>query len=199
MPPDPPPTDAAVPAAGDAPAARSQNLVDAGLDAMAEQIRLLARQRATGELAALRRLDPERPDAGAFFRLLARSVPEPLASIELLSRWGLAAWAMAQMPEALVRGSLGQALAKGSSVMSEARVNRLLATRGSGFRIQVRRMVRILAAVGAPLPYRQLGRLVLDEGRDERWAEVLRLSIARDYWRARRRDSNATTAQGDEA
>jgi CRISPR system Cascade subunit CasB len=84
--------------------------------------------------------------------------------------------------------------------LSEARVNRLLAARGAAFRAQVRRAARILAGAGVPLPYRELGLLVLAERRQEQVAERLRLGIARDYWRTRPRErdeSNENLPKGD--
>jgi CRISPR type I-E-associated protein CasB/Cse2 len=160
----------------------SQASIDAALRDIARHFHRLTGQQATGELAALRRLDPDHPQDGAFFRLLAASVPEPLARGELLTRWGLIVWAMAQMPDELSVRSLGQALAP---VMSEARVNRLLASRGAAFRAQVRCAVRILTTGGVGLPYRELGQLIFTEGRREPLAEEMRLAIARDYWRTR--------------
>lgn len=160
---------------------------------MSEYFRRLYSQCATGELAALRRLDPDRPAAGAFFRLLANEVPESLARPELRRRWGLVVWAMAQSPDALSERPLEQALAQpvgaGSPVISEARVNRLLAARGVTFRAQLRLIVRMLTSAGVPLPYRDLARFVFAESRDERTAEELRLRIARDYWRTRPREN----------
>lgn len=47
------------------------------LDKMAGEIRRLYASKATGDLAALRRLDPDHPSTQALHRLLALAVPEP--------------------------------------------------------------------------------------------------------------------------
>lgn len=176
---------------------------EATLNRLAGAIRSLARQRATGDLAALRRLDPDKPDAGAFFRVLASATRGPATDLDSLPRWALAAWAFAQAvasgPEKLGGDSLGRALA--NAEVSEARVNRLLAARDGAFRYQMQRMVRILAGAGERLPVLDLGLLVLADSRDEKLAEHLRRKIARDYWHTRPRKAAAPdidTTGGDD-
>jgi hypothetical protein len=57
------------------------------LDKMAGEIRRLHVSGAAGDLAALRRMDPDHPSAPALHRLLARTVAKPLVSnIELIRR-----------------------------------------------------------------------------------------------------------------
>lgn len=137
---------------------------------------------ATGDLAALRRLNPDRPRAGAFFRLMALAPGDPLERPgDRFGRWGLVVWMLAQTPGARSGRPLGAALADAD--FSEVRMNRLLAARGDGFRAQVRRLVRFVAHKSSGAPYRELGELILCEGVHETRAERLRLSIARDYWR----------------
>lgn len=170
------------------------------LERLAKGIQLLARRRATGDLAMLRRLDPDMPEGGAFFRVLAGATLGRPPAIDSLPRWALAAWAFAHGPERLeLRGSLGRALAEAK--VSEARVNRLLAARGGAFRYQMQRMVRILTHAGQRLPVLDVGLLVLMDGRDEKAAEQQRRRIARDYWYARPREATAPdtdTTGGDE-
>ncbi len=153
------------------------------LDWLARAVDRLDERGATGDLAALRRLDPDRPDAGAFFRLMALAPGDPLDGPgDRFRRWGLVVWMLAQTPGRRSDQGLGDTLAEAG--FSEVRMNRLLAARGDGFRAQARRMLRFLAHKAGAVPYRELGMLILCEGRNEDWAESLRLKIARDYWRS---------------
>jgi len=153
------------------------------LDWLARGIDRLDERGATGDLATLRRLDPDRPNAGAFFRLMALAPGDPLDWPEdRFGSWGLVVWMLAQSPGGRSDRTLGAALAEAS--FSEVRMNRLLAARGDGFRAQVRHMVRFLAQKSGAVPYRELGELILCEGDRETRAERLRLKIARDYWRS---------------
>lgn len=77
---------------------------------------------------------------------------------------------------------------------SEARLSKLLTTRGDGLRHQVARLSRFLRAKGAmPLDLRPLARLVLSEGCFEREAERARLDIARSYYAAADRAAREET------
>jgi CRISPR system Cascade subunit CasB len=166
-----------------APRTDADTSTEATLERLAGGVRRLARQRATGDLAALRRLDPDHPEAGAFYRVLAGATRGPGPELDTLPRWALATWAFAQNPEKLGGNSLGRSL--GDAEISESRVNRLLAARGCAFRYQMRSVVRILIDKSAWLPVHDVGLLVLAEGRDEKTADELRMKIARDYWRTR--------------
>jgi len=165
---------------------------------LAGAIDRLAEHAATADLAALRRLDPDRPRAGAFFRLMALAPSDPLAGAgDRFARWGLVVWMLAQTPGRRADRPLGAALAEAD--FSEVRMNRLLAARGDGFRAQLRRAVRFLAQRSGGVPYRELGELILCEGHRETRAERLRLRIARDYWRsegARETDRTEATQAG---
>lgn len=165
------------------PASRNGGEVARILDWLARGIDRLDERGATGDLAALRRLDPDQPSAGAFFRLMALAPDNPLGGPgDRFRRWGLVAWMLAQTPARRGDRALGAALAEAG--FSEMRMNRLLAARGDGFRAQARRMVRFLAQKAGAVPYRELGELILCEGDRETRAERLRMKIARDYWRS---------------
>lgn len=159
------------------------------IEAFADEIRLLARKDRRGDLASLRRLDPERPDAAAFFRIVVTVAPE--AGPDSMRRYARLVQILALNPDALKPGRLGNALA--AADVSEGRVLKLLAARGPALARQLHLIARRLANAGA-LPYRQLATLVL-ESDDSPRAEDVRLSIARDYWRALDRGAAGATPQ----
>ena len=148
------------------------------IEAFADEIRLLAKREQRGDLASLRRLDPEQPDAIAFFRIAAKIVPE--AGPDRLRRYARLVQMLALKPDALKPGRLGSELA--AAGVSEARVQKLLAARGPALARQLFLVARRLGDDGI-LPYRQLAELVLEPDDSPR-ADDVRLRIARDYWRA---------------
>ena len=161
------------------------------LDQMAAEVRRLRASGATGDLAALRRLDPKRPTAPALHRLLARAVDEQLVgNMDMVKRWARVAQLMAMGPDDLRAENLGQVLAALS--FSEARLSALLNAHGSTLRDLVSRTARRIAVSEEPLPYRSLCRLVLLDGRPEHEeaAEELRIHISTKYQRALRAQSN---------
>jgi CRISPR system Cascade subunit CasB len=138
-----------------------------------------------GDLAALRRLDPDRANAPDFWRLLASAVPpERIHGPEDERRWALIIHAMALMVpnhhDANAR--VGRALFEAG--YSEQRLGRLLDARGAQFRALVPRLCRQLAHKAQPLDWRELGRLILAADRNEEKAETIRLAIARAYYGA---------------
>ena len=157
------------------------------LDGMAAEVRRLYASKATGDLAALRRLDPDHPNAPALHRLLARAVHEPLiGNIDMLRRWARAAQLMAMRPDALRVEGLGETFV--AIGLSEARLSALLNAHGSTLRDLISRIARRIAVSQEPLPYRALCRLLLLDGRPEHdlAAEELRIRISANYQRALR-------------
>lgn len=147
------------------------------VEPLANGVRALEAADRRGDLAELRRMDPDRPDAPAFFRILVRHHPN--ADPDLARRCARVVRILALRPEALAPGSLGQAMAEHG--VSEARVQKLLSARGGALASQIALIARRLAGEGA-LPYRALSRLLLLHDDDEA-AESIRLEIARDYFR----------------
>lgn len=151
-----------------------------------------------GDLAALRRMDPDRPGTTAvFWSLVMRHVPEDLRRDEAaVARWALVLHGMALMApdhhqaRALQGGrleSVGAAL-RGPDperpIYAESRLARLLSARGAMFRALVPRLCRQMKAADRPLPWEELAELVLAEGHDEGRAERCRERIAAAYYRA---------------
>lgn len=152
-----------------------------------------------GDLAALRRMDPESPDAAAFWRLTTRY--DVLRGAESERRWGLVLHGIALMTRtagddamgrsAHVRGlPVGRALFSGgdasrtTALYSESRFNRLLTARGAMLRTLLARMFRMMAAADVRFDWYQMSELILSEG--DR-AEGIRRTIARDYYWAENR------------
>jgi CRISPR system Cascade subunit CasB len=133
-----------------------------------------------GDLAELRRMDADAPDAPAFFRILAKVAPE--ASPETMRKLALVAQILALEPQLPSAGEdtrpIGLGLAMERADISESRVQRLLSARDAALRDQVRLIGRRLANAGF-MPWRDLANLILDH--DDR-LDDLRLRIARDYW-----------------
>jgi CRISPR system Cascade subunit CasB len=144
---------------------------------LCNEVRRLAEAEQRGDLAELRRLDPNQPGAPAFFRILARVAPE--AGGETMRRYAHFLRILALKPEALSGDRLGAVMAKAG--VSESRVQRLLTARGETMRDQLRLIARRLANSGN-LPWRGFADLLLTK--DDKQAENKRLIIARDYWRA---------------
>jgi CRISPR system Cascade subunit CasB len=142
----------------------------------------------TGPLAELRRLDPKQgaPNAPALHRLLARYVPDDWLGGDAMHRWTLLVHLLALAAPDQHRGgpSLGAALF--AAGYSEGRLTRLLEARGAEFDVVLPRMVRFLVAKGESLNPYELSRLVLRGG-----GEAERLRIARDYYRAEAKPSDA--------
>lgn len=158
------------------------------LGAVAQEFRRLVAANARAELAALRRMDPDRPTTGALFRLLARAGIAEMG-LDRLQRWACAVHIMAQRPDRLRPGNLGQSLA--AIGFTEQRLDMLLNARGNTLRDLARRTARRLANSEEAMPYRELCRLVLLDGRPDREqeAEELRIRIAQSFQRASRQNN----------
>lgn len=160
-----------------------------------------------GELAALRRMDPDRADAAVFWRLLAR---EGLLNHggDAECKWGLILHGIALMTPTGARGSsvrtahdgympVGRALFLGgdsqrtAGFYSETRLNRLLTARGPMQRTLLARMFRMLASAGVSIDWREMAQFILNDG-DEEIAEEGRRRIARHYYQAERRNTQAS-------
>lgn len=163
-----------------------------------------------GGLAGLRRMDPDTPDTGAFWRLMAQE--DLLGNHHIERKWGLVLHGIALMTRTAGnsavsrsahdgRVSVGQALylgaeSKPGGFYSETRLGRLLTARGDMLRVLLARLFRMLAAAGVSFNWREMAVFILSEGYDEDRAERSRRRIARDYYRAERRRARKTETQG---
>ena len=155
-----------------------------------------------GELAALRRMDPNDPPPTAI-RLMARR--GLLGSPDVEEKWALILHGIAIMtrtsgttPQDRTAhdGShskrVGRALFYGDNperseaFYSESRFNRLMSARGAMFRTLLVRMFRMVAAANQPFDWQQMAELILyDEFEGyAATAKRIRQSIAGDYYQA---------------
>jgi hypothetical protein len=163
------------------------------LDALAYLLRGLHAAKATGELAALRRMHRTGTPPQAFFRLVARAGFTEMT--DGVSRWAAAVHVMAQRPDALRTDiRLGEALFRIG--LSEQRLDMLLNARGTTLFDLVRRLSLRLARSEEAMPYRELCQLVIWGDRPEReaQAERQRLEIAQSYQRAAQRKQTSGPA-----
>ena len=153
----------------------------------------------TGDRAALRRLDPDRPNYAGLAVVLRVMRNAGIKIDELgtrrLGRWTLLIHAMALMsgpgksPHVQGKGRSGGVLHAG--FYSESRLMRLLEARGTTRDDLIRRLARFLAAKGLAIDWVALAPLILDD-EDGEDAERARLRIARDYYAAEARDAAQT-------
>lgn len=150
--------------------------------------------------SALRRTAPER-----WSLRLAELMPVLIAAglkVEGMDRDRTARWALLTHMVAVLAGTGGERSHAGGrpagaalhdAGYSEARLAKLLSSRGDALRDQMARLARYLRAAGAvPLDLRPLADLVLFEGRDGARAEAARLRIARSYYAAADRAARPT-------
>ena len=157
-----------------------------------------------GDLAQLRRMDPDNPDAAAFWRLMARQ--GLFRGPEIESKWALIMHGIALMtptnngdgnPRTAHDGytPVGRALFLGgdgqrtTGFYSETRFNRLMTSRGPMMRILLARMFRMLASADVSFNWREMASFILSEGYDDEDAEQSRRRMAREYYQAERRNA----------
>ncbi len=138
-----------------------------------------------GQRAALARLSPEAMRAdqvGALARaLLAAGIDVEGWPAGLWRRWAMISHGIALAGHDGTH-LLGTQLADAG--VSEARVTKLLTSRGDAFDQLLPRVLRLMASRGVAPNWNELGALVLAEGRDEPKAEALRLRIAGRFFSA---------------
>ena len=147
-----------------------------------------------GDLAGLRRMDPDSARPGIFWKLLAEdNLLEHGQIVE--NKWALILHGIALMTptntgEGAARTAhegaipVGRALYSGG--YSEMRFNRLLTAREDMLRTLLARMFRMMAAKDIFFNWREMAQFILNDGYDEEAAEQSRRRIARDYYRAER-------------
>ena len=166
-----------------------------------------------GDLAQLRRMDPDAPDAAAYWRLMAdRGL---LGSSAWEAKWALILHGIALMTR--TSGSevanriahdrhmpVGRALFLGgdagrreSGYYSESRLNRLLTARGPILRTLLARMFRMMAATNQPFNWSEMARFILYQGYNEEQAEQARRRIASEYYQAERRSVQAAASDDE--
>ena len=160
-----------------------------------------------GDLAQLRRMDPDNPDAAVFWRLMARQ--DLFRGYEIEAKWALIMHGIALMtrtnpndgnPRTAHDGytPVGRALFQGgdsqrdTGLYSETRFNRLMTARGPMLRTLLARLFRMLASADVSFNWREMASFILNDGYDEDVAEQARRRIAREYFQAERRHSQGS-------
>ena len=159
-----------------------------------------------GDLAELRRMNPDTPEAAVFWRLMASR--NLLGNPAVEAKWALILHGIALMTPTTGGENrtahngiipVGRALFLGGEVerresgyYSESRLNRLLTARGSILRTLLARLFRMLAAANQPFNWSEMARFILNDGYNEERADEARIKIAREYYRAEQRRSSST-------
>ena len=144
---------------------------------------------APGDLAGLKRMNPDSPDTNAFWQIMAKRGLLQNPSNE--TKWALILHGIALMTPNAHNGSVpvGRALFLGgdnvrqaeNGFYSRSRLNKLLNARGTTQRALLARMFRMLSQAGQPFNWYEMAEFILNED-DKEAAEQSRLRIARDYY-----------------
>lgn len=144
----------------------------------------LVRRLGPGDLAELRRLDPERPSAPGFWRLVASMAcaeGDATWRTENERRYAVILRTFAELRDVHRHGRrLGTALAEAQ--LDERRLLQLLRARKAALAHAIRTTCHFLTSKGVTVDAMDLARLVLTEDRPREDAE--RRQLARDYFRA---------------
>lgn len=158
-----------------------------------------------GELAELRRMDPQNPGPPAYWRLMAHH--QLLEYSEITERkWALILKGIALMtPNTSTKehprsahnptAPLGRALYLGnderrsSAFYHENRLNRLLQATGTTLQASLINLFHTLSQQNIAVNWRQIARLILAEGYDQEASRRIRKNIAKDYYQAEYRSS----------
>lgn len=139
----------------------------------------------TGDMAELRRVDPEEPYTPALWKLMLdfdlTETPGWLDQTERETRWAALLMGMAMNAGLHDYGSpLGEALAEAG--WSELRFVRLLRSRDKRLFEELRRMAQYLGSKDQAADWTDVGRLLFSQ--EGEIADSHRRDIARDYYRA---------------
>ena len=152
----------------------------------------------TAELAGLRRMDPDNPQAAGYFRLMSEH--NLLGNDQILERnWALVLHGIALMTPTHRSSDgrwtaheagmpVGKALyiggdpARTQNFYSETRLNRLLRARDQALRKLLERLFRMLGSAGRAIDWREMAAFILNQEYNEEEAERCRRRIAEDYY-----------------
>ena len=160
-----------------------------------------------GDLAELRRMDPDSTDSPALMGMLAQE--DLFGRPEVERKWALILHGIALMtPKGgeSDRGAahdgqmpVGRALYLGGEASrrqgfySETRLKRLLSSRGGMTRTLLARAFRMLAAANVTFSWREMANFIRSDGFNEAAAKRHRHRIAREYFQAQRQSQSATS------
>ncbi len=158
-----------------------------------------------GDLAELRRMNPDSTESPVLMGLLAQK--DLFGPPKVEKKWALILHGIALMTpkggDDESRGSahngqmpvgralyLGGETARGEGFYSEARLKRLLSSRGDMTRTLLARAFRMLAAANVTFSWREMANFIYSDGFDEKAAEQRRRRIAREYFQAQYRSQS---------
>ncbi len=159
-----------------APQSRSQLL-----SAVARRIR--DPRTSTGAMASLRRGSRFDVARQAAFHAVTADVPDHRLPPHELHRWAAVAQCMA-VTGIPAKAGLRDGGALAQARLSESRFARLLASHGDGFFDQLLLIARYLHSKDMPISWQDLGELALTDDLADDRADAVRLTLARDYYRA---------------
>lgn len=145
-----------------------------------------------GDLADLRRMDPDGARPAVFWRLLAEQ--NLLGRME--SKWALILHGIALMTPTKAENTADGTAHKDKAPVgrtlheagySEMRFNQLLAARDDMLRKLLARTFRMMSTKDIAFDWQEMARFILNEGDDEEKAERSRRRLARSYYRAQQR------------
>ena len=157
-------------------------------------------QHQRGDIAALRRMDPDEPRAPAWWRIMARyNLLDQDPDME--ARWGLIITGIALMTRQNSgqqnrrtahngQTAVGKALYAGNenfrreALYREERLLRLLNQQGESLNTALHTLFRSLGNQGITFNWREMARFILAEEKQPQVAEQSRRRIAREYYRA---------------
>ena len=155
-----------------------------------------------GDLADLRRMDPDGDRPAVFWRLLAENnlLGHGQRAESMESRWALIIHGIALMTPTSAENTatrtahdrevpVGRALHEAK--YSEMRFNQLLAARDDMLRKLLARTFRMMSTNDKAFDWREMARFILNEGNDEEKAERSRRRLARSYYTAQQRDKKS--------
>lgn len=172
--------------------ARHDGRPDATMQIVADWLGAVVHRLAPGDVAELRRLDPEHPSAAVFWRLVA-AMPEVGSDApwqaERERRFAVILRTFAELRDVHRGGRrLGAVLAEAG--LDERRLLQLLRSRRTALAHAIRTTCHFLVSKGATADAIGFARLVISE--DAPWEEDERRQLARDYFRAAARTERHT-------
>ncbi|MGH2361349.1 MAG: type I-E CRISPR-associated protein Cse2/CasB [bacterium] len=150
----------------------------------------------TGDVAALRRMDPRSP-AAAFFKLVGLVLDQhisgaPHARLETETRWAAIIVGLAHLGDLHRRGMrLGRSLVDAG--FSELRFDRLLRADADRLIDELPMLARFLSAKGVPADWESASLLILSAGRSDE--EDARRRLARDYYGAQAKANSESSTE----
>ena len=142
----------------------------------------------TGDKASLRRMNPANPDRPMFWRIMSQKGIPRNADVQ---KWGVIINGIALMAHhsRAHRETTPVGKALFDVVDNENRLSMLLAARGTILHSILTRLFRRLATAGQPFDWLEMAWFILNEGLNEKEADISRMKIARAYYRAERRSA----------